>query len=183
MKPKISDFVNRWRHTLGYGVHSPLAFRIIKECVHPDSRYGYYADSLIQSFAENGDVKRQLRLIIRLVNTLHLKNLWFPDCPKAQKKILAKMYPRLVLSMGPKPPQNVDFIVFFSKLNDCLIPRGLLLGKDYTILFFHSQGDLKRGPSEDGHLTLPPPTLTLLSREFTLVLSREGMQPVSYNLL
>lgn len=34
----------RWRHTRGYGVHSPFAYRLITEAIHPKHGYVYYAE-------------------------------------------------------------------------------------------------------------------------------------------
>lgn len=34
----------RWRHTCGYGIHSPFAFRLITEAIHPSCGYCYYSE-------------------------------------------------------------------------------------------------------------------------------------------
>ena len=34
----------RWRHTRGFGVHSPFAFRLVTEAIHPPRGYAYYAE-------------------------------------------------------------------------------------------------------------------------------------------
>lgn len=174
MKPHLLDFINKWRHTLGYGVHSPLAYRIIKECVHPDTRYAYYADFIIQSHSENGDMHRQLRLIVRLINTLHLKKIWMPDCPKVIFKILKKAYPALEVSMAPTMPKNTDFIVLFS--NPVKIISQLPIdNEEFSIINFSRPDQLES--------IMQNQTLTLTAASFTLYIRRPSMQAVCYALL
>ena len=175
MKPHLLDFIHRWRHTLGYGVHSPLAYRIIKECVHPDTRYAYYADFIIQSHSENGDMHRQLRLTVRLINTLHLKKLWIPDCPRAIFKILKKAYPKLDISTAATIPKNADFIVLFSNpgtKTQSQLPTDM---EEFTIINFSKPDQLET--------IIKSQTLTLTASSFTLYIRRPSMQPVSYPLL
>lgn len=174
MKSRLLDFIHRWRHTLGYGVHSPLAYRIIKECVHPDTRYAYYADFIIQSHSENGDMHRQLRLIVRLINTLHLKKIWMPDSPKVIFKILKKAYPTLDISTAAAIPKNTDFIVLFS--NPAKIISQLPIDKEeFTIINFSKPDQLES--------IIKNQTLTLTASSFTLYIRRPSMQAVSYSLL
>lgn len=175
MKPHLLDFVNRWRHTLGYGVHSPLAYRIIKECVHPDTRYAYYGDFIIGSHSEGAEMCRQLRLIIRLVNTLHLKESWMPDCPGTILKILKKAYPTLNIHTGSKPSENTDFIVFFSNPSAKIILQLPTDLDQFTILNFSKPDRLEA--------TIKNHTLTLTATSFSLYIRRPSMSPVNYRLL
>ena len=39
---QIAESYKRWRHTRGYGVHSPYAYSVVKEVVRPGRRYAYY---------------------------------------------------------------------------------------------------------------------------------------------
>lgn len=39
---RLFSLYRRWRHSRGYGVHSPFAYRIVKEVVAPTSGYTYY---------------------------------------------------------------------------------------------------------------------------------------------
>lgn len=34
----------RWRHSRGYGIHSPYAYRLVKEAICPDRGYLYYEE-------------------------------------------------------------------------------------------------------------------------------------------
>ena len=114
MKPIFSDIFNRWRHTLGYGVHSPLAYRIVKECIRPDKRYAMYADSRID-FLFADDRKRcvQLKMLIRLINLLKISDIMIPNCPKKIRQILSDAYPGLHLRTDAQKAKNVGLIVVF----------------------------------------------------------------------
>lgn len=183
MKSRVLDFINRWRHTLGYGVHSPLAFRIVKECVHPDTRYAYYADSIIQSYSESAEMHRQLRLIVRLVSTLHLKNVWMPDCSKKILKILRKSCPSLQISTGMELPKNPDFIVLFPNLPDAVASQLPVDTDAFTILWFNQHSDFKSESSRAVVDKIENSTLTLDSSLFSLYIRRKSMSPVCYSLL
>lgn len=40
----LFSLYKRWRHTRGFGVHSPFAYRMVKEVVSPPRGYAYYAE-------------------------------------------------------------------------------------------------------------------------------------------
>lgn len=183
MKSHFVKFINRWRHTHGYGVHSPLAFHIITECIHPEERYAYYADSYIQSMSANEEMRRRLRLMVRLINTFRVENIWMPECGKKISEIISIAYPRLRLAYGKKCPEKADFIVFFNKCNLAQRLGNLPENDAITLLIFDKDietlANLK-SLIKDTHIT---PTLMIKSRSFSLILQREGMQPVEYNIL
>lgn len=60
----------RWRHSEGFGVHSPYAYRFVKDVIKPGN-YGYYGYSAIEKEARkrnwnNEDLKLLLRTAIFL---------------------------------------------------------------------------------------------------------------------
>lgn len=48
---KVAELFSRWRHTKGYGVHSPLAFRLLKHVVRPHRDVAYYGEEKLDSMA------------------------------------------------------------------------------------------------------------------------------------
>ena len=48
----ISETYKRWRHTRGYGVHSPFAYSLVKEVVRPGRKYGHYGYEEIDNSLE-----------------------------------------------------------------------------------------------------------------------------------
>lgn len=67
----------RWRHSKGYGIHSPFAYRFVTDVLNPKS-YGYYAywniDELLKG-KENSDYRliHRVKFIIRLAIFLNSK--------------------------------------------------------------------------------------------------------------
>lgn len=55
----LSRWYKRWRHGHGYGVHSPFAYRMVREVLRPPNSYAYYA--------ENDLPHAELRLLYRLL--------------------------------------------------------------------------------------------------------------------
>ncbi|MCH5235942.1 MAG: hypothetical protein J1E16_11675 [Muribaculaceae bacterium] len=90
----------RWRHSKGYGVHSPYAYRFITEVLRPGN-YGYYAydhlTTLNRNFKEHrSSFFREARFLIRLAIFLHTKRIitYKHKYPEAQivAKALGKVY-------------------------------------------------------------------------------------------
>ena len=44
MLSRLRSVCDRWRHSRGFGVHSPFAFRLVTEAIRPPRRYAYYAE-------------------------------------------------------------------------------------------------------------------------------------------
>ena len=57
----------RWRHTRGYGVHSPFAFRVVKEIIRVAGRYTYYGYDPIEEKAEKSGKKEYLKSALMLL--------------------------------------------------------------------------------------------------------------------
>lgn len=65
------DFYLRWRHSKGYGVHSPYAYRFITDVLKPGN-YGYYAYHELERLNRNLKSGRasffhESRFLIRLI--------------------------------------------------------------------------------------------------------------------
>lgn len=76
----------RWRSTGGYGVHSPLAYRIVRNAVKPSRGVVYYGEERLGDYAERrmhegkerisaGELRRA-RLLLRLVAELQPSYVW-----------------------------------------------------------------------------------------------------------
>ena len=72
----------RWRHTRGFGVHSPFAFRIVKYVVRPGHGYAFYGYEDIET-AVRGEragwrVEREAKMLHRLLVALNPGSLFLP---------------------------------------------------------------------------------------------------------
>lgn len=175
---RIMNWIRRWRHTLGYGVHSPLAFQIVKDCVHPDSKYGFYVDAYLDfEYHEDRKGLKDARMTIRLVNLLRPTYIWIPNGDKRLCNALKMSFPKIHLSTQKGFPKNADFIICNSNHE------------------WNHKWENLNGLSESGMLILSSvneneiaclenaPTLTLYGRKFTLLLRRVGMGAVCYELI
>lgn len=55
----LSRWYKSWRHGHGFGVHSPFAYRMVREVLRPPHGYAFYA--------EKGIMHPELRLIYRIL--------------------------------------------------------------------------------------------------------------------
>lgn len=55
----------RWRHSRGFGVHSPWAYGVVSEVLRSNDRYGYYAwDSIDRTFGQHSRLARKVYALI-----------------------------------------------------------------------------------------------------------------------
>ncbi len=171
----LSDYITRWRHTLGYGVHSPLAYRIVKECLYPDSRYGFYSDAYIDyEFRNDRDKCKNARKLIRLINLLHPKRLWVPNCDKQIRTAISMSFPKLYVSTLKDCPKGCDMIVDYNDNELGKLWNRFDGMEECNLIAFSSRK--KADISNLGN----PPTLIMEGRNFLLLLRRKGMSQTSY---
>lgn len=70
----------RWRHTRGFGVHSPLSFALLNAVVRPGHNYGYYGYTDIRHAAVNnrGGEERDAQMLLRLAAFLKAEHAYLP---------------------------------------------------------------------------------------------------------
>lgn len=125
---KSFSLINRWRHTKGYGVHSPLAFRLVKECLWPDPTYGYYSDDVIDhELHDHPRARRQARLLVRLAAQLPADRI----LTVGADPMLSSVSHLLPPSATDHPTVVVDFGKCCSEIP--LHPTLILEGRSYTI--------------------------------------------------
>lgn len=174
----IAEYIERWRHTRGYGVHSPLAYRIVKECLYPDNRYGFYSDAYIDYEFRNERRKgKQARELIRLINLLSPKRAWIPNCDKRVRTALLLSFPRLQLTTNKECPKAVDMIVDFNGSDLDKLWNKLEGMEECTLISFSSN------PKTDYSNLKDAPTLAMTGRDYSILLRRKGMDFIRYKLL
>ena len=76
---KLTERFKRWRAERGYGVHSPLAFRIVKHVVRPDRNVAYYGEPLLEFREKEASDRKMLRrakMILRFAAELQPAYVW-----------------------------------------------------------------------------------------------------------
>ena len=168
----LNDWIRRWRHARGYGVHSPLAFRIVKECVHPDSRYGFYSDPYLDfEYHDDSCGLRRGRLIIRILHLLRPSHIWMPDADKRIITAIKMIMPRLRCATQKKCPEDTDFIISFSNPNISAHWERMTHREECGMLIFGKPELIPEGA-----------TLEIESKDFHILLRRPGMQKVKYEI-
>lgn len=63
---QIADRYRRWRHSRGFGVHSPFAYALVKDALYPPHSYTYYLENDARLTSENPAEARRARSLYRL---------------------------------------------------------------------------------------------------------------------
>lgn len=82
----IFDPYLRWRHSRGFGIHSPFAYHIVTTAVTPGRRYSYYGYTPIDIALETTPrgaysyrkIRKNARLLLRLIVALDAKRVIVP---------------------------------------------------------------------------------------------------------
>ncbi len=165
-------YIGRWRHAHGYGVHSPLAYRIVKDCIKPNANYGFYSDAYLDfEYHEDRKNLRDAKMALRLINLLRPKRIWMPAADKRLCTALKMSFPKIQVTTQKECPKNTDFIIcngvdncegFWKKIEAQPECGMLAFGKE-----MHKIGDA---------------TLMICNKRFTIAIKRVGMDFVSYSV-
>ncbi len=82
MTHRLAEAYKRWRHTRGYGVHSPFAYKVVKEVIRPGRRYAYYGYEDIDCALCRGKgthARRMARTLLRLAAFLDTDRVFMPN--------------------------------------------------------------------------------------------------------
>lgn len=177
------NYIDRWRHTFGYGVHSPLAYRIIRSCIHPDKHYSYYADSRIYSESDDADMILRMKMMIRMIDTLRPSRILMLNFSKKSQSLIAGAFPSKIIMTEKGKVENSDFIAFCgSDISADLLSR-IPDAEEFTLVVFDSARDRDSKIESAFKLAGITPTLKLSGSRYCLYLRREGMLPVAYTTL
>lgn len=84
---KLRERIDRFRHTRGYGVHSPLAYRLVKHVVRPPRDVVYYGEEQLQALpGVFGRRLRNARVLLRLVAEFQPSFVWV--APKTDELLM-----------------------------------------------------------------------------------------------
>lgn len=72
----------RWRHSRGFGIHSPSAYRLIREVLRPSGRYGYYAYAALRRLASDRREFSEFCMVYRLLVDLQPASIAVAGSPK-----------------------------------------------------------------------------------------------------
>lgn len=179
----MSDIYKRWRHTRGFGVHSPYAFGLITEVVRQTRGYAYYGyESLTRDFG--GSVPRAIirkaRLLLRLAARCDVGAAFLPDTPEARPFAAALRLAdsRMTLTAVPELADNARLI--------CVSADGLPLERLIELLERPGRiialRDAPEGWREKLFETLDE-GLMFYGRKNLIIFNRPGMRKVCYSIM
>lgn len=165
-----TSIINRLRHKRGFGVHSPLAFMLIRDVVYPPRGYGYYVEDEIDAMCDNRSDRRFLCLGVRLAGRLQ---------PKAVCCMSEKWEPVLTAGRRTADPADADVVIdphgrlSMTEITESLLSRHC----EMTILTRHFPSSYCRGITSSHK-----DCLVLHGSYFTLICRRPGLSAVNISL-
>ncbi|MDE7159752.1 MAG: hypothetical protein K2O24_02745 [Muribaculaceae bacterium] len=186
---RLTRRYGRWRHTRGFGIHSPFAFSLIKDWLRPGSLYGMYGDAAIRETADRMDeemggrdrkrVIRRGRTLLRVLGALHPRTLWIaPGLPPTLRVAAdAAGYRREGRMADDWRRASMLVLGGEDSLYGAELMRWLSLPGQRIILVF----DAPEGIVERLYSTMPD-GLMLLGRRGALLVRRKGMRKLRYTV-
>lgn len=168
----------RWRHTRGYGVHSPTAYTLVREVIsQPYQFYGYAEiEAALAGHKHAARLERFCRLVLRLCNHLHPRTVFCSKtAPEAVRTAIRCAVPDAVISADPSTPADL-YIDTARILSPARIRR--LLEADGIALLLLAIDDEADSIIRRNLLH----GLLLRSARHALVLTRSSMPFVSYSV-
>lgn len=173
----ISEGYRSWRHTRGYGVHSPFAFEIVELLrERRDCRF-YAEDSLKPDAIDEGGSRlwKDTRMLHRLCSRFAAGRVWLPsDAPESIRNAvaLASSRHRIVSETGQE--KDCDMI-FMPSVSICEAAAALPDG-GVAVLMSADSGEAEKA------LRMIPGGLLLKGRTRTLIFRRDTMRHNSYTM-
>lgn len=72
----LLEHFKRWRATRGYGVHSPMAFKLLQRVVRPPRDVAFYGEEILECQTVPQRDIRRARMLLRLVAFLQPAYVW-----------------------------------------------------------------------------------------------------------
>lgn len=83
---KFAEWLRRLRGSRGYGIHSPLAFRLVKNVIRPRNEAIYYGEEKLMFSSYSPSIIRRARILLRFVAELQPSYVWMsPGIPEIYK--------------------------------------------------------------------------------------------------
>lgn len=176
----IAETYKRWRHTKGYGVHSPFAYSIVERVISP-GRYAWYGyediDEAVTASPRSIN-HREARMLLRLAATLRITSAFVPanTAPAAVTALLAADSRMKVTSRSTRIPSCTllctadDYLPLetltshISSQGKVLVVRGITAEWADAVYEAMKEGVMFRG------------------KHNIIAISREGMQKLCYTV-
>lgn len=171
----------RWRHSRGYGVHSPFAFHIVQEVLsNPYDFYGFHdIDAVLEKERKPRHLRRKTRLLLRLANLMRPGAVFLsPKLPTVYGVALLAAVPHARFLSKNKNAEDADLIVTSDDYATTAFLHSAVSAHGKTIVLINQPrasvqmllDDFKEG-------------LVLYDRHDILVFPRPDMNRITYPIL
>lgn len=174
------EWYRRLRHTYGFGVHSPFAYRLVKEVVRPGNVawYGYNDIDAAMSGAFDRKVRREARMLLRLACFLRPESIFIPlGVHPAYHSALKHADSRTPLLRKPKEASKAVMICTHGDFLPELLLEKALQDPGSIVAILDARPDWA-----DRLFDSMKEGLLLKGKRNALLICREGMRKVSYTM-
>lgn len=173
----------RWRHTHGFGVHSPFAYDLVKNVVKPGRRYAWYGYADIEAAAAAERLPRtaekEARMFLRLLCRLQPESLFLPKgISQAFHAAARAASSKMRIERLPKRAAECRMIASHGEFIPLDVLRKHLQTPGNVVVL--------RGYPEGWERSLfesLPDGLMIQSRRNLFIISREEMRKISYDMM
>lgn len=109
----LMSFISRMRHRAGFGVHSPLAYSLVKNALWISPVYRYYAENEITALPLPSGLKKTMRMIYRVAAYLKVNKICVPEQGNGLIEDLAEIG-NFECKRSPLPNRECDMLLDFA---------------------------------------------------------------------
>lgn len=185
MKPfrQLSESYKRWRHTRGYGVHSPFAYRVVSRVIHPRGGYGYYGYERIEESLSGESTRterREARMLLRLAADAAIRSAYVPaGTPQAYVSALLGAASSLRITHDRSEAAQCDIVAAVPAVFEVSALAGMLERTEPPIIVMRGYGEPEClalfGALREGIMLYGPHN--------ALLIPRAGVQKVKYTVM
>ncbi len=157
----LTERIDRWRHSHGFGVHSPAGFMLVKDVVRPRRRYRYYGEDRLENARIPKELRHLVRLSIRLYGRLRAREMFLNADPS-----VGRLLHKEGIRISMLQPQKSAGKEIFAR-----IPFRGSSGTEGEVLLFDTPAESVRGSLSEAY----PDAIILDSPRFLIVYKAPGL--------
>ncbi|MDE6028435.1 MAG: hypothetical protein K2G23_10215 [Muribaculaceae bacterium] len=171
------------RHTYGFGVHSPFAFRMVKDVVRPGRGYAWYGYEDIEAAVNSGKVslkmEKQAKMFHRLLAFLNPSSLFLPQGIDPIFHVAASAIGKdMKIERKPKNAEGCQMIATHKDFISLVRLKDHLSTPGHSIAIM----DYPQSWTESLFSALPE-GLMLYSRRNAIIIHRREMMKLAYSVM
>ncbi len=177
---KLLERINRWRHTHGFGVHSPFGYDLVTRAVHPVgcAWYGYANVDGAMGHDFDRKVRSQARMLLRIAAMLRPASAFLQQgSHPAYYAALNAADSRMKIHRLPKLAPGCDMVCSHHDFIPLEILKSVLASEGHWVVV----RDTPLGWA-DALFESIPEGLMFTGPKNTFIIHRRGMQKVRYSM-